>query len=524
LVGGLGEAGTGSIAGALLAQAREPVRAPIPRLGWLLATILALAFGIRAAVIFARFYVIHADETFQYLEQAWRLDTGTGVVPWEYLDGVRSWLLPGVIAALMRVAGWFTDDPLTRVRVVRLGAAALALAPVHVGFRYGQREAGTAGAILAGALCAVWFELIFFAPVVMTEMISAPVALWGIYLNDSAVTETGRGTLRRLVLAGACYALAACLRFQYAPALLGAALWLNRADWRRWRWLLTGGVPVALLAGGVLDTVTLGLPFQSIWLYALRNVWQGVSDSFGVQPWYYYPREMWWLWHAALPLAVFAVAGAVRVPVLALTAAIVVLSHTLTGHKEYRFSFLALAIAPVLIGVGMAWCAGWLARCTGGRFRRAYAVPLLLPPATALSCYAATHDLMARRWWPHNETIEAFLAAHAQPELCGLGVIGDRTFDQGGYTYLGRDVPIYLSSYQPVYYSRGSTLPMRTEIMLRGQPVPQYPGAALAAHTDRFNFLVAAAGEALPGYDPLVCFGGADSAATCLYRRPGNCG
>lgn len=358
----------------------------------------------------------------------------------------------------------------------------------------------------------------------MTEMISAHVALWAIYLDDTA-QKPGRKVARRLIAAGACHALAVCPRFQCAPALPGAALWLNRGYWARWRWLLMGGVPVAQLAGGVLDTVTWGLLFQSIWLYAPRNVWQGVSEGFGVQPWYYYLREMEWLWHAALPLAAFAVAGAVRRPALALTAVLVVVSHSVMGHKEYRFIYLALAIAPVLIGVGMTWFAGWLTRYTGGRFPSGYAAPLLLPLLAAVSGYFATHDVMALRWWPHYETTEAFLAAHAQPELCGLGVIGPRTFDQGGYTYLGRDVPLYLSSYQAVYYLRGSLSPMRTEIILRGQPVTRYPGAAMAAHTGRFNFLIASPGEALPDHDPVACFGGADGAVppSCLYRRPGHC-
>jgi hypothetical protein len=523
-----GEADDGAIAGATWAgphRGREALRG---RLAWSLTAILALAFAVRAYVIFTQLYALYADETFQYLEQAGRLNTGTGMVPWEYVDGIRSWLLPGVLAGLMRVADLFSDDPLTRIRLLRLVAAGLSLAPVYVGFRYGQRTGGTAGAILTGGLCAVWFELVYFAPVIMTEVISAHIALVAIYLNDQpAYAAAGR---RRLLCAGACFALAAYLRFQYAPALLGAALWLNRLSWTRWRWLLTGGLPVALLAGGVLDTATLGLPFQSVWLYAMRNAGQGVSASFGVQPWYFYLRETWWLWHAAVVLAVFAIAGALRLPVLALTALLVVAPHSALGHKEYRFVYLALAIAPILTGVGMTRFAGWLTRVTGGGVRRGYAVPVLLPLAAAVSWYAATHDVMARRWPRHNEVIEAFLAAHARPDLCGLGVIEGEVFDQGGYTYLARDVPIFVSGYRVVLYRPGTTVPFRTEVMLRGRPLPQYPGAAMVANTQHFNYLVASAADGIANYAPVACFPGGGVAAsegrptTCLYQRPGDCG
>jgi phosphatidylinositol glycan class B len=516
-----------ALAGTLIG--REPVRG---RVAWSLAAILAVAFGVRAYVIFTQLYAFSADETFQYLEQAGRINTGSGMVPWEYVDGIRSWLLPGVLSGLMRVADLVSDDPLTRIRLLRLVAATLSLAPVYVGFRYGQRIGGTAGAILTGGLCAVWFELVYFAPVILTEVISAHISLIAIYLNDQAAREPD-GTpaaRRRLVFAGACFALAAYLRFQYVPGLLGAALWLNRLSWSRWRGLLTGGLPVALLTGGVLDTVTLGLPFQSIWLYAVRNVGQGVSASFGVLPWYFYAREMWWLWHAAVPLAVFAIAGVVRVPVLALTALLVAAPHSALGHKEYRFIYLALAIAPMLIGVGLTWFASWLAHVTGGGFRRGYAVSALLPLAAAVSWYAATHDVMARRWPFHDEVIEAFLAAHARPDLCGLGVIEGDVFHQGGYTYLARDVPIFVSSYRPVMYRPGSRVPFRTEVMLRGRPVSQYPGAAMVANTQRFNYLVASAVDGIANYAPVACFpsGGIaaseDRPTTCLYQRPGNCG
>ena len=212
-------------------SAGEPVRR---RLAWSLAAILAVAFGVRAYVIFTQLYALYADETFQYLEQAGRLNTGTGMVPWEYVDGIRSWLLPGVIAGLMRVFDLFSDDALTRIRLLRLVAAGLSLAPVYVGFRFGQRAGGPAGAILTGGLCAVWFELVYFAPVIMTEVISAHIALVAIYLND----RRPAGGARRhapgraaVAVRRSCFALSAYLRFQYAAALFAAALWLNRLDW-----------------------------------------------------------------------------------------------------------------------------------------------------------------------------------------------------------------------------------------------------------------------------------------------------
>ena len=498
--------------------APEPTRGPHDR--WLLAAILALALGVRVYVIWTQQFVIHADETFQYLEQAHRLAFGDGVVPWEFIDGARSWLVPGIISGLMRMAAWFSNDPLSYLRFIRLCAAAIALTPVYIGFRLGQRTGGTIAAVLTGTLCAVWFELIYFAPLILTEVFSTHAALWALYLNITGERP------KRLAWAGALFALAICLRVQNGPALLGAMLWLNRADWRRWRWLIAGGLPVALALGGVLDTVTLGLPFQSIWLNIYRNIWQGVGASNGLEPIIYYPHWIWWMWRYALIIAVFAAAGAVRVPALAIAAAITLAVHSFIGHKEYRFIYLALAVMPILAGIGMAWLSEWLSRFLKGRPGPGYVAAALLASAAAVSCYAGTHDVVARRWSQGRPRVQALLAAHAQADLCGLGIKELAMFDSGGYAYLHRDVPLFFDSYSEVHHLRGTSVPFRTIIVFHNRTLEQYPGPAMASNTARFNYLIAPPGDAYPSYDPVACFANPaapDPPETCLFRRPGPC-
>jgi hypothetical protein len=64
-----------------------------------LAAILLLALAVRLAVAWTQVYVAYLDETFQYFEQAHRLAFGSGIKPWEFFDGARSWLLPGLISS-----------------------------------------------------------------------------------------------------------------------------------------------------------------------------------------------------------------------------------------------------------------------------------------------------------------------------------------------------------------------------------------------------------------------------------------
>ena len=51
----------------------------------------------RLAVYYLRPGIVAPDEVFQYLEQAHRLVFHVGLVPWEYVLGIRNWLIPGAI-------------------------------------------------------------------------------------------------------------------------------------------------------------------------------------------------------------------------------------------------------------------------------------------------------------------------------------------------------------------------------------------------------------------------------------------
>ena len=69
-----------------------------------LVLLVVLAIGLRVTPILIVPSIVWTDEIFQASEQAHRLVYGTGLVPWEFQLGVRSWLLPGIIAALMELA------------------------------------------------------------------------------------------------------------------------------------------------------------------------------------------------------------------------------------------------------------------------------------------------------------------------------------------------------------------------------------------------------------------------------------
>src|SRR5271163_1669195 len=78
----------------------------------------ALAIRLFIAAKFPNSYA--PDEIFQYIEQAHRLVFGQGVVPWEYQVGLRSWLIPLLLAAPMALAHWAAAAPLAGLMLIRI--------------------------------------------------------------------------------------------------------------------------------------------------------------------------------------------------------------------------------------------------------------------------------------------------------------------------------------------------------------------------------------------------------------------
>ena len=484
-----------------------------------LATTLVIGLALRIFVVCTQTYVIFEDETFQYLEQAHRLAFGSGIVPWEFIDGIRSWLVPGLLAGIMRMANAISSGPQFILRIIRVACAGLSLSVVLAGFHLVLRREGLPGAILTGILCAVWSELVYFAPSALTEVLAGNCLLLGILFGE--IGDDTR-TARRLVIAGALFGLAACLRFQYAPALLAAAIWQHRAAWRRWAYLTAGGLAVVLPVGGVLDWLTWGAPFQSIWLNLARNSWQGVSAGMGVAPWDYYLQYLLLTWQPAGPLlAVLVFVGATRLPAVAWAAVVTLVVHSLLPHKEFRFIYLVTAAAPILIGAGASALLGNLAS-RGGRVATTALLAATLLLATAQSYAAATRGPLASRWDWDRGTMQAFLAAHRAPNMCGLGVAGVPFYRTGGYTYLHRPVPLFFDDFTPFRPARGSSVILRFSVMLRGQLFAEPTIGRMAQEANRFNYLIAPAGRGMSEFQPVECFGTAGS-QMCLFRRPGGC-
>jgi GPI mannosyltransferase 3 len=417
--------------------------------GAALTTLVLLAIGLRLIPILFVPSMVWADEIFQTTEQAHRLVYGSGLVPWEFQLGIRSWLLPGVIAAIMEVSRIAGDGPDYYIPLIAGAFAALAAVPVVCCFLWGRRFFGLPGGLIAGAVVAVAPELVYFSARTLSETVAGHLLVAALYILEPGYRVTSR---RRLFGGGALLALVFVLRIQLAPALVVVALWTNWRSARERAPAIAAGAVAVLAAAGILDSVTLGYPLASVWRYVLYNVYYGASSTFGVEAWHFYLRGELGVWAgAAASLLLLAIVGAWRMP-LPLVASITILTvHSSIAHKEYRFIYPAVLLLVVLAGIGLAqiasWGRDWL-RDRGKQGRTATVGSVTV--ALAWWCFVSFQvwtgaALTAHRYRGHDNLAAVSFVVHG-PAACGLGLYGldgEDWVNYGGYTYFHRPVPMY---------------------------------------------------------------------------------
>jgi hypothetical protein len=247
--------------------------------------LVGLALLLRLQPILMEPSAVWPDEIFQTSEPAHRLVFGSGLVAWEFQLGVRSWMLPGIIAGLMELSRISGDGPDYYLPVIAVGFAALAAAPVVCCFLWCRPLFGVTGALLAGLAVAIAAEPVYFGARTLSETVAGHLLIVAIWALEPGYPVISR---RRQFVGGALLGFVFATRVQLAPAIAVAMLWTNwRADRGRVAAIIAG-IAAILATAAMLDTLTLGYPFASIWRYLLYNVFYGVSSTFGVEPWPYY--------------------------------------------------------------------------------------------------------------------------------------------------------------------------------------------------------------------------------------------
>nr|WP_321986063.1 hypothetical protein [uncultured Lichenicoccus sp.] len=410
----------------------------------LLAALLVRLFFLSVGPFFMR-----PDEVFQALEPAHRLLTGHGAITWEWHAGIRSWLLPGMIAAIMQASAWAGLGH--SILVVQCVFATLSLAVVATAVRFGRAFAGRSGALFCGVLTAFWPDTVLDGSHTLSETQGGNLLAIGTMLASITLCRAREGgspaSLRAALGIGLLLGLATILRFQLSAgvAIVLAAAWL--ADGRRQGPVMLLGAALPLVGQSVLDALTLGTPLQSIWKNLEVNLGEHRADLFGTSSPVFYLSEMVSFWGAALlPLAACFVVGVRRATIAGLVVAALVLSHSVIAHKE--FSFIAGAV-PLILSVAGIGAVSLLDRFGPAAPLAPPRLPLASWVALGIAAMCLTTIFSGYKALRRDHANLPVLMREARqiPGLCGLALyVGDQNWWiwTGGYSLLDRDVPLYL--------------------------------------------------------------------------------
>lgn len=468
----------------------------------------ALILRVYVAVAFSS---IHwPDEIFQALEPAHRLAFGKGIIPWEFRAGVRSWVFPAAIAGVMRLTAGFGRGSSAYLVPIKIAFSIFALVPVLFAYKFTRPAKRELAPFFAAVLCAVWYELIFFAPRPFTEVVSCNFLLLGVLLtareqSNSATILSRDGRFyswlsrNEFLAGGVLCGIAMALRVQQLPAVGVLAIYCCRAEWKH-RWLpFAAGTAIPLVAFGTVDAFTWTYPFQSTVLIFWINIVRHKAAAFGIEPWYYYVQM---LWRHMWPIVLLAIVGVRRSPLLALLAAAVIVPHSMIAHKEFRYIYTAIPILLTLAALGI----GEIADTRFAKFIT-HGHKRLMTAALLTACVASSALLMRRiDWTTDAANLKAYSLLSTRRDVCGVGLWGIAWQHTGGYAYLHRNVPIFVGDDsddgQPEEVTNTPSDWMTFQFVSAGA-----------------NYMVA--NEELPEgstYRAERCWG-----ETCLYKREGTC-
>ncbi len=411
--------------------------------------VLALGFVARAAVALSGDFVLHPDEIMQYLEPAHRLVFGNGISYWEYFYGTRSWLVPGVVAGVLKLFDLMgLGEPAWYIGGVKLFFCAVSLlipAGMYFFARRHFSETAARVALLAGAF---WYELVVFAHKPMTEFVATALLMVAVALSlrdhEEKFSEKG------VILTGIFAVLAVAVRMQYAPLALlplGAAFFLTRKKIRP-----ALAVIVVFLAVGIFDAVTWNSGLFHSYIanlhfnFAVGELRAGETSAY---------QFLLWITLAGSGLSVlFAVAALLdlrRYGFLLASIAAVVLLHSLQTHKEYRFIF---AIIPLWLLIASGVVAQLMARTNWARI----AVGLVVAVFAVVSLAGILNSLPYQKHvyrsysketgivgFVRNQdpTFAAYLYLARAPGVDAVWHIDRPYFNLPGYYYLHREIPFY---------------------------------------------------------------------------------
>jgi len=404
-----------------------------------LSSIVALGVVVRIACWWFKGGFHYPDEIFQQLEPAHYLRTGVAWLPWEFVRGVRSWILPGFYAALLELLSWFGITGLPALRFVTLHNALWSVLMVPAGYRVGaalcarsDSEAERAGLAVA-LFTALLPTLVYYTPHTLIGTPAMIAMSWGyVFWLESRGAERFNSNL--LLRCGLFFGIAGALRFTAGFHMLVPVLdllWRHRA--RALRPLLMGAA-LPVLAVGIVDLFTWGWPFHSTVGYLRHHLFEGAADR--TSAWgFYFAESLWGRFGPLAALSCFVLlAGLRQTWIVALAIIVPTFLLSFVPLKQDRFLMNNWPLLAAALGIGWVVLVRWVkARAPA----LAMAVGVTIMILVIVSNLEGTSELP---WTLRRGMFRAQSFVGGQDDATGL-LFEDRQHMNGGYLVFDRNAP-----------------------------------------------------------------------------------
>lgn len=418
---------------------------------------MVLGFVLRAGIVFSDDGINWPDEIYQSFEPAHRLVFGHGLVAWEYLEGARTWAVPGFVAvwlALCKLLG--AGSPAVYIPVVKLVFSALsvlaALGVYRLARGLGARELEASVGSAIWSLCAL---ALYFSARAMSENLAAVLIAWGVALVlEEGATRDGR------ILGGSLLGLATLARLQSGVVCLVVLMVLlaavKRTGWRPLLEVLVTLVAWALIYGAwdaaawhSLPTAKAGGFFHSAVVYYRYNIVENRGAGWGTAPWpYYFVHLFKTMPGVSIALGISLVVSLRRGWPVVLTLAAFLALHLFVAHKELRFILPVMPLACALPALALSLLPAKPARLGLVLVGLVVGVSMINHKTLTMGEVGSYPERAQSSAWDDFGVVNRLmLAASKQDDLCGLRIDAAHLAWTGGITYVHRKAPLYMPGY-----------------------------------------------------------------------------
>lgn len=404
--------------------------------------LVLLGFCLRLLFINHSNHIYYPDEIFQTLEPAHHLVFGYGIIAWDYLYGIRSFIIPFIYTVPQLIAKFMFADTGSSYRFLsQFYIICFSLITILAVYRLTLHVSSSKKmAYLSGLISAIWYELIYFSGRALTETLATAFFALAYIIPKEKMWH--------YLLFGLLTGCATLIRPQYFIISLALIFITLQGKSLRISALTLGGVIFSIIIFGIADLATYGKFLISFLNNYNLSFSSGISEVFGTKPMYYYLVSLI-ITSGGLVLALPLSFKNTRLRTLLFLYLIILSLHSLIPHKEYRFIYILIPLGIPLYIYGWYYFLDIIFPTTRWHYKSIFLVSLFISflgytghlPKESLvypqppSMKDGLLTLISRI--PDNKT------------ACSLYIPDRDWVYSGGYYYLHRPLELYSHDYPP---------------------------------------------------------------------------